>query len=524
MMESHQKKPESRPKLASKLRGTLGRGSMKAVKFTHRQFEKPIPFTKNNEKGISRYIGTATLAALLVIGEKGEPFERLGDALENTRDTLTSEIQQRVGNLIHPEIWGNEPSHERDANIEAFIDQYGQYAEMAEDTHGVPADVSLAMGVLESAYGESDLAQNAYNFHGLKANNEWTGQVYEKHTKEHLTKEQMNEVSVVGEPTPLSDGYYEVTVVDKFKQFTSAEEGFMHFAEYLKNRSEGRAYADAFDYGDDPYEFMAALFDSEGYKYATDIEYLKKAIGILDKITGKSQPVENEQTLVRAWESLSAFEQRAIGDLNNYQKTVEQLTLASVSPDGYREFVNSIVDETAWVNNRPQNDRYKLFPDPDKNFEMVDNPRITLHFTAWQSQEALGYGGRQFIDSVANAGYLGSANAYIALDGTMSVFTRGNQASYHAGPEYNKETFGIEIPASNQQGVTAEQYAHMAYAVAWRYRENYPDKKPSRGEMNEFVVGHGEITEVKGIGDHTDIPLFVADAVAGLAHNLLQDM
>lgn len=514
----------SEPKFTAKMFHSIGRGSVTAAKYTHHQLEKPIPFTKDNKKGISRYVGSATLAALLVIGEKGEPIERIGEAWVTARDTLTSEFQQRVGGLMHPEIWGEEPRQEREAIIEMFVDEYEEHAQMAEDIYGIPTNVTLAMGILESAYGESDLAQNANNFHGLKANNEWTGPIYEKHTKEHLTKEQMSEVSVVGEPVALNDSHYEVTVVDKFKRFSSAKEGFMHFAEYLKNRNGGLAYADAFNHTDDSYEFMAALFDSEGYKYATDIEYLKKAIGVLDKITGKNQSVENEQTLVRAWESLSDFEQRAVGGSDNYKKVVEQLTLTSLSPEGYGKFTDSIVDETAWVANRAQRDSHKLFPDPEKNFAMVNEPRVTLHFTAWQSPETLTYNGRQFIDSVANAGYRGSANAYIGLDGTMSVFTKGNQASYHAGTEYSQETFGMEIPASNQQGVTAEQYGHMAYAVAWRYQENFPDKKPSREDMSIFVVGHGEITELRGIGDYTDIPLFVADAVAGLAYNLLQDV
>lgn len=518
----HESRSHSR-KVAKNVITAIGSGGLKTAHFTHRQLEKPLPKTKDNSRGISRYAGAFALTSLLLIGEKTQPFERLGEAIKSGIDSTTSEMQQLIPSFIHPEIWGDEPSHEKDASIEAFIDEYSAYAKKAQNIYGVPHEVSLAMGILESGYGAAELAVQANNFHGLKANNEWTGPVYQKQTKEHITKEQMDDFSIVGEPVLLSGDTYEVTVVDTFKKFDSAEAGFLSFAYYLKNRFNGQAYADAFEHQDDPYEFMSSLFDSDGFKYATDVEYLKKSIGLLDRITGKNQPVENEQTFVREWDSLSDFEKRAVRDQQTYQKCIEQLTLADVSPEGFEEFKKHIVDESAWIQARSQNDHNRLFPDPDKDFSLVENPRVTLHFTAWQSQQALQYDGRAFIDSVANAGYAGSANAYIALDGTTSVFTKANQASYHAGPEYNKESFGIEIPASNHEGITAQQYAQMAYAVAWRYRTNYPDKKPSHDDMKSFVIGHGEITEVKGIGDHTDIPLFIADAIAGLAHNLLQN-
>ena len=50
-----------------------------------------------------------------------------------------------------------------------------------EEMHrmGIPASIKIAQAMLESSYGESKLAQNAFNHFGLKCKDDWTGQSME---------------------------------------------------------------------------------------------------------------------------------------------------------------------------------------------------------------------------------------------------------------------------------------------------------------------------------------------------------
>ena len=56
---------------------------------------------------------------------------------------------------------------------QAYIDQYAQWACEQMRRYGIPASVTLAQGILESANGQSRLAQEGTNHFGIKATKEW---------------------------------------------------------------------------------------------------------------------------------------------------------------------------------------------------------------------------------------------------------------------------------------------------------------------------------------------------------------
>ena len=43
---------------------------------------------------------------------------------------------------------------------------------------GVPASITLAQGMLESGYGNSELARKANNHFGIKCHSKWKGPIY----------------------------------------------------------------------------------------------------------------------------------------------------------------------------------------------------------------------------------------------------------------------------------------------------------------------------------------------------------
>jgi len=66
--------------------------------------------------------------------------------------------------------------HAQRERAEAYINKYKDLAISEMQRTGIPASITLAQGILESQFGESDLAVNANNHFGIKCKTEWTGQ------------------------------------------------------------------------------------------------------------------------------------------------------------------------------------------------------------------------------------------------------------------------------------------------------------------------------------------------------------
>ncbi len=60
----------------------------------------------------------------------------------------------------------------------AYIDKYAKIAQEQQREHGVPASITLAQGLLESAAGRSELATKANNHFGIKCGGSWNGPTY----------------------------------------------------------------------------------------------------------------------------------------------------------------------------------------------------------------------------------------------------------------------------------------------------------------------------------------------------------
>ena len=66
--------------------------------------------------------------------------------------------------------------HAQRERAEAYINKYKDLAISEMQRTGIPASITLAQGILESQFGESDLAVNANNHFGIKCKTECTGQ------------------------------------------------------------------------------------------------------------------------------------------------------------------------------------------------------------------------------------------------------------------------------------------------------------------------------------------------------------
>lgn len=135
-----------------------------------------------------------------------------------------------------------------------YTDYIARYAPMAveqQQKHGVPASITLAQGLLESAAGCSTLATEGNNHFGIKCHNSWTGK------------------------TMLRD---DDAPDECFRVYADAAESFEDHSLFL---SKGRRYAPLFALAPDDYRGWAEGLSAAGY--ATDPNYAPRLISIIEQ-------------------------------------------------------------------------------------------------------------------------------------------------------------------------------------------------------------------------------------------------
>lgn len=131
-----------------------------------------------------------------------------------------------------------------------YIETYAQIAVDQQAAHGIPASITLAQGLLESAAGRSTLATEGNNHFGIKCHNNWQGATM-----------------IRSDDSPT----------DCFRVYESAEESFADHARFLK----GRRYAPLFELEITDYAGWARGLRACGY--ATDPNYAARLIAIIER-------------------------------------------------------------------------------------------------------------------------------------------------------------------------------------------------------------------------------------------------
>ena len=127
-----------------------------------------------------------------------------------------------------------------------YIAKYSALAVSEMQRTGVPASITLAQGLVESAAGLSPLAVHANNHFGMKCHNDWDGETFYKD----------------------DDAEQEC-----FRAYRSAEECFRAHSDFLRNRPR---YAALFELEPTDYKGWARGLKKAGY--ATDPAYADKLI------------------------------------------------------------------------------------------------------------------------------------------------------------------------------------------------------------------------------------------------------
>lgn len=131
-----------------------------------------------------------------------------------------------------------------------YIDSYSEMAIEQQKTHGIPASITLAQGLLESRAGQSSLATLGNNHFGIKCHNEWKGDTLLRND------DAANEC---------------------FRSYTSAAESFDDHSRFLLRKR----YAPLFKNDVTDYAAWARGLKSCGY--ATDPNYAARLITIIER-------------------------------------------------------------------------------------------------------------------------------------------------------------------------------------------------------------------------------------------------
>ena len=153
-----------------------------------------------------------------------------------------------------------------------IVKQMGPYFTEDQKKTGVLASLSAAQFILESGYGQSELAQNANNCFGMKkslSGNTWEGSTWDG--KSVYTKKAQEQEA---------DGSY-ITITADFRKYPDIEKSIADHSAYLLGAKNGSALRYQGLKGCTDYK-EAAQIVKDG-DYATDQNYVSKLCNIVEK-------------------------------------------------------------------------------------------------------------------------------------------------------------------------------------------------------------------------------------------------
>jgi LysM repeat protein len=146
-------------------------------------------------------------------------------------------------------LFSNAIAQSEKDRVAIYIDQYKDLAMAEMIRTGIPASITLAQGILETAGGQSDLASQANNHFGIKCKAEWTGD------------RMFHDDDAKGEC---------------FRKYNSAEESYRDHSEFLRTRAP---YAFLFKLDPTDFEGWAKGLKKAGY--ATNPAYPQRLMKII---------------------------------------------------------------------------------------------------------------------------------------------------------------------------------------------------------------------------------------------------
>lgn len=143
-----------------------------------------------------------------------------------------------------------------------YVERYKDAAIGEMQRTGIPASITLAQGLVESAAGQSELATTANNHFGIKCGNNWSGKTYQKKDDDR-------------DP----DG----TLIEScFRKYNNPDESFFDHSEFLRDPRKSNRYGFLFNLDKRDYKNWARGLQSAGY--ATSNSYADQLIDLIERL------------------------------------------------------------------------------------------------------------------------------------------------------------------------------------------------------------------------------------------------
>lgn len=168
---------------------------------------------------------------------------------KQSKSQIESNQKNNNGDEIQLQATSNVRTYEEE--IKLYVANFNEIAKNNMKTHGIPASIILAQGILESGAGKGKLAQSANNHFGIKCHKGWTGDSV-KHD---------------------DDAEQEC-----FRKYAQASESYKDHSIFLTTRTR---YANLFKLDKGDYQSWARGLKAAGY--ATDVKYPDKLIGLIER-------------------------------------------------------------------------------------------------------------------------------------------------------------------------------------------------------------------------------------------------
>jgi hypothetical protein len=179
-----------------------------------------------------------------------------------------------------------------------YIAAYKNLAVSEQVRSGVPAAITIAQGIYESASGLSILAVEANNHFGIKCKNTWTGE------------------------TILHD---DDAVQECFRKYKTAGDSYRDHSDFLKNN---RRYSFLFDIPITNYQEWAVGLRKAGY--ATNTKYSTKIVEIIQKYDLQKFTIDGQRLLTQQFnESKEAEEEKIQAQIEADEKAKEEKKIAA---------------------------------------------------------------------------------------------------------------------------------------------------------------------------------------------------
>lgn len=180
-----------------------------------------------------------------------------------------------------------------------YIDQYAEHAMEQMRRYGIPASVTLAQGICESASGQSELSRKGNNHFGIKATSSWlqNGGKYLVYTDDRPN--------------------------EKFCQYASVGDSYEHHSQFLKGN---RRYAALFNLSPDDYKGWTKGLQNAGYASS------KTYASSLQNIIEKNNLQKYDQMVMQEMKAQG----KSFGTAENPRNKTESDTSVAVEPDGKR--------------------------------------------------------------------------------------------------------------------------------------------------------------------------------------------